>query len=188
MCPSRLDTKADQIIEAVLEIIEHDGYDAAELRRVAREAHMSLSTIYNHFPSRDALLLATVQHWMDVHVYQPIPPPDPDAPIADQFIEVLRHVFEPWREHRRMLEAFIRVREGPEGSQLQVQGFLAVQQVIHAALDHGIEPDEFQDIMLVNGHVVHSVMLQYAQGRMDADAVLPVLETTIRRLVASLGR
>lgn len=182
------DARAAQIIETVLGIIERDGYDAAELRRVARDAHVSLSTIYNHFPSRDALLLAALEHWMEVHVYRPIPAPDPAAPIADQFVGVLRHVFEPWLEHHRMLHAFLRVREGPDGSQLKVQGFLAAQPVIRAAFDQGIEPDEFQEIMLVSHHVVYSVMWQYARGRMEADAVLPVLETTVRRLVASLGR
>jgi AcrR family transcriptional regulator len=179
------DRKAAQILESVVRLIERDGYDAVELRAVARDARVSLSTIYQHFPSRDALLLATVEQWMQASVYQPLAAPSPTDSLADQLVSILRQVFEPWLDHPRMLEAFIQIREGPGGSQLEVQGYSVVQPLARAAFGEAVDADEFQEVTLVCRHVVYSVMWEYARGRMDADAIIPVLETTVRRLVAS---
>ena len=55
------------IIATVLAQIEAVGYDAVELRTIARGARVSLATIYKSFPSRDALLLAAVEQWIDPH-------------------------------------------------------------------------------------------------------------------------
>ena len=54
----------DLIIDTVLAQIGAVGYDAVELRTIAREARVSLETVYKSFPSRDALLLAAVKQWM----------------------------------------------------------------------------------------------------------------------------
>ena len=48
------------------------GFDKWQLRDVAEIAKVSLATIYKHFPSRDDLIVATVERWMDEHVYKPI--------------------------------------------------------------------------------------------------------------------
>lgn len=54
--------KRDQILEAIVTIIERDGLTAVTLDAVAAETGMSRAGLLYHFPSREALLLATHQH------------------------------------------------------------------------------------------------------------------------------
>ena len=43
----------DRILDIVVEILETEGYDAVQLREVARRARASLATIYKRYPTRD---------------------------------------------------------------------------------------------------------------------------------------
>src|SRR6266550_760079 len=49
-----------QLIEAVLELVMEDGADAVTVGAVAQRADVALRTVYNHFPSREALLEAAL--------------------------------------------------------------------------------------------------------------------------------
>ena len=50
-------------------ILETEGYDAVQLREVARRARTSLATIYKRYATRDELILAALQSWMDENRY-----------------------------------------------------------------------------------------------------------------------
>jgi len=49
-----------QLIDAVLELLMEDGADAVTVGAVAQRADVALRTVYNHFPSREALLEAAL--------------------------------------------------------------------------------------------------------------------------------
>ena len=55
---------ADAVLAIVLEIIAEDGCEAVALREVARRARVSLGTVYKWFPTRDDLIVTTLQRWM----------------------------------------------------------------------------------------------------------------------------
>jgi DNA-binding transcriptional regulator YbjK len=55
-------TRLDAILEATLTLIGERGLEAVTHRTVAREAEVSLGAISHHFPSRQALLEATLEH------------------------------------------------------------------------------------------------------------------------------
>jgi len=66
MPPSRPDRRtngstADQLIGAVLELVGEDGVDAVTVGGVAERADVALRTVYNHFPSREALFEAALE-------------------------------------------------------------------------------------------------------------------------------
>ena len=50
----------EQLINAVLQLILEDGADAVTVGAVAHRADVALRTVYNHFPSREALLEAAL--------------------------------------------------------------------------------------------------------------------------------
>jgi len=54
------DRRHDRILDIVVEILETDGYDAVQLREVAKRSRTSLTTIYKRFPTRNALILAAL--------------------------------------------------------------------------------------------------------------------------------
>jgi AcrR family transcriptional regulator len=54
----------DRIVEAAREVYREHGYDAP-LDLVAKRAGVGAGTLYRHFPSRDVLVDAVMQGWID---------------------------------------------------------------------------------------------------------------------------
>ena len=54
----------DRLIEAAREVFREQGYDAS-LDEVAKRAGVGAGTLYRHFPSRDVLMDAIMQSWVD---------------------------------------------------------------------------------------------------------------------------
>jgi AcrR family transcriptional regulator len=54
----------DRIVEVAREVFREQGYDAS-LDEVAKRAGVGPGTLYRHFPTRDALLDAIMQSWVD---------------------------------------------------------------------------------------------------------------------------
>ncbi|BEK87505.1 TetR/AcrR family transcriptional regulator [Nocardia seriolae] len=69
-----------RILHEVRTLLESDGYDAVQLREVARRARVSLTTIYKLFPTRDELLISAIERWMEENTYLPMEPPPPANP------------------------------------------------------------------------------------------------------------
>jgi len=59
----------DRILDIVVELLETEGYDAVQLREVARRARTSLATIYKRYGTRDELILAALDCWMEENRY-----------------------------------------------------------------------------------------------------------------------
>ncbi len=54
----------DRLIEVAREVFREQGYDAS-LDEVAKRAGVGAGTLYRHFPSREVLLDAIMQSWVD---------------------------------------------------------------------------------------------------------------------------
>jgi AcrR family transcriptional regulator len=54
----------DRIVEVAREVFRERGYDAP-LDDIAKRAGVGAGTLYRHFPTRDALLDAIMQSWVD---------------------------------------------------------------------------------------------------------------------------
>ena len=54
----------DRIVEVAREVFREKGYDAP-LDDIAKKAGVGAGTLYRHFPTRDALLDAIMQSWVD---------------------------------------------------------------------------------------------------------------------------
>ncbi|MEV6336701.1 TetR family transcriptional regulator [Nocardia vinacea] len=170
-----------KIIKAVLALLQSDGYDAVQLREVARRAHVSLATVYKLFPTRDALIIAAVHEWMATNSYPDIAPPTPEESIGEGMIRILRHVFEPWERNPTMLEAFYRASSAPGGARLSVDGFAAVLPVAAQILD-GTDPEYIEDLRLILPNMVYALIGRVADKTLGVDEILPILERTVRRL------
>jgi AcrR family transcriptional regulator len=106
----------DRILDIVVELIETEGYDAVQLREVARRARTSLATIYKRYGTRDELILAALNCWMEENRYAGLTKPhDPGESIYIGVMRVLRTIFEPWEQHPAMLKAYFRARTAPGG-------------------------------------------------------------------------
>src|SRR4029078_9894047 len=99
----------DPILATVVDLLETEGYDAVQLREVARRARTSLATIYKRYGTRDELILAALDAWMEETRCSGLPKPqDTDESIYLGLMRVLRTIFEPWERHPAMLKAYFR--------------------------------------------------------------------------------
>jgi AcrR family transcriptional regulator len=178
-----LDPTRTSILDVTLELLESHGDEALQLRDVAKQARVSLSTVYKHFPSRDELVVAALERWMDAHVYRSMPAADPTKPLADLLVEGFRHLFEPWLAHPTMLTAFLRASLLPGGDRLGQQGTAAAGPAI-ASYFQGYDPQLARDVGTVLGHLTSGLLGQFAAGRADVAEIIGVYEVAVRRLTA----
>jgi AcrR family transcriptional regulator len=169
------------IVAVVQDLLESDGYDAVQLRDVARRARVSLATIYRLFSSRDELIVTAIERWMSTHSYAELELPAPDESVYDGLMRGLRYVFEPWERNPRMLEAYHRARTGPGGRRLDEQGMRAIQPNADALLANA-DPEYVRDVTMVLKNVAYAVVGRFAAGTLDITAILPTLERAVFRL------
>jgi AcrR family transcriptional regulator len=178
---------AERVLPVVIGMLEVGGPDAVLVREVARQARVSLREIYNQFGSRDELIVAAVEQWMDERVYQPLLEPAADAPLFDTLVLHFRRIFEPWEQQPRMLEAFVYARSTPCGERLSEQGHKAAEPVAFALLSD-VDPALAEDVMIITSSVVYALMGQVAAGQRSGDEIMPIIERVLRRLTADTGR
>jgi len=174
----------DAIVAVVQDLLESDGYDAVQLREVARRARVSLATIYRLFSSRDALIVTSIERWMSTNSYAELAPPAADESLYDGLMRGLRYVFEPWERNPRMLEAYHHARTGPGGKRLDRQGMQAIMPNAAALLEHA-DPEYAHDLDLILRNMAYAVIGRFAAGTLDITAILPTLERAVFRLTAN---
>ncbi|MFC4372928.1 TetR family transcriptional regulator [Nocardia halotolerans] len=178
---------ARKITDATLSLLESQGYQAVQLRAVARLAQVSLTTVYKRYPTRDDLVLAAVAQWMATNTYTELGPPRAGESLADVLKRVIRYVFEPWERNPRMLAAYYHARSGPGGQRLDAQGFAAVLPVV-STMFAGLDEDYAADLALVLTNMVYALLGRFAHGDLQIAEIVPALDRVIARLTADNAR
>ncbi len=174
---------AERIIGSVIEIIQSEGYDAVQLRSVAKRARVSLATIYARYSSRDELVLAAVESWMAENSYVELAPPHPDETLAEGMMRLIRAVFQPWEHSPQMARAFYHARASPDGQRLDRQGFEAVLPATAHLLD-GLDRDYVTDLALVMINICYAMVGRLVEGSADVAEVLSSMERVARRMTS----
>ncbi|MGB9304620.1 MAG: TetR family transcriptional regulator [Mycobacterium sp.] len=179
----------DRLLDIVVDILESDGYDAVQLREVARRARTSLSTIYKRYPTRDALILAALERWMDENRYAALATqtPDPDESLYEGLMRVFRTIFEPWERHPDMLRAYYRARSAPGGQWLVSKGLDAVIPAAMAVLGDA-EPDLVAELPPIVSHLTYGLVARFAAGELAITEILPTLDRALYRLTLGYER
>jgi TetR/AcrR family transcriptional regulator of autoinduction and epiphytic fitness len=82
------DQKREAILEAAARAFREDGYYETTMDAEAERAGVSKRTVYNHFPSKDALFdVVTEAMWSHLQPSDE-PPPLPDAPVGERLTEL----------------------------------------------------------------------------------------------------
>jgi len=87
---AQLDAKRAEILAAAAAVFAEEGYDATSMDRVAERAGASKRTVYNHFGSKEALLLSVVEELLEGHLASRNVSFDPERPLEDQLREFAR--------------------------------------------------------------------------------------------------
>jgi len=172
----------DRILDIVVDLLETEGYDAVQLREVARRARTSLATIYKRYGTRDELILAALDCWMEENRYAGLTKPHAtDESLYLGLMRVLRTIFEPWERHPAMLKAYFRARSGPSGDKLIRRGFDAVvPAVMEVAAD--ADPEFIRDAEAILTNVVYGLLGRFAAGEIAITDIVPSVDRTVQYL------
>jgi AcrR family transcriptional regulator len=176
--------QVDPIIEIVVDLLDTEGYEAVQLREVARRARVSLATIYKRYPTRDELIVAALEWWMETNRYAGLAAPTTFTPGSSVYLDLMtmfRTIFEPWEQHPLMLRSYFRARSGPGGKRLIQRGLDAVLPVARAALAQ-LDPEFAQDLELILTGVVFGFLGRFTEGEIDVTEIVPGIERAVFRL------
>jgi TetR/AcrR family transcriptional regulator, cholesterol catabolism regulator len=176
------DARADAILDVVVDLLETEGYEAVQVRAVARRARISLTTLYQRFGTLDQLILAALERWMQANAYAELTMPEPDETPYEILVRIMRTVFEPWLKNPRMLEAYHHARSRPGGEQLVIQGMGVVMPIVHEVLPHA-DPEYLRDAEMIHSHVTRAAIARFAEGEIAITDILPLLERALFRLM-----
>jgi AcrR family transcriptional regulator len=177
----------DPIIEIVVELLDTHGYEAVQLREVARRARVSLATIYKRYATRDELIAAALESWMDTNRYANLPSPATGASgesLYRNLMQVLRTIFEPWEQHPTMLRSYFRARSGPGGDRLIQRGVDAVVPIAKSILAQ-VDSAYAKDLELILTGVIFGFLGRFAQGEIEVTEIVPGVERAVFWLTAA---
>jgi len=88
--PQRLtERKRAAVIEAAIDEFRASGYEATSMDRIASRANVSKRTVYNHFPSKEALFAAILERLWDSSAAGETPRYRADQPLRPQLLALL---------------------------------------------------------------------------------------------------
>lgn len=172
------DSESDRLLDVVVDILETEGYDAVQLREVARRAHTSLATIYKRYPTRDDLILGALEHWSQQHRYADLPTAAPGASLYESLMHLFRTIFEPWESHSGMLAAYFRVRSSPNGQKLFRFGLDVVKPAAREIFA-GVDAEYVADVNDIISSVIYGLLGRYCAGEIAVTEILPILDRTV---------
>ncbi len=169
----------DRIHRAVVDLLEAEGYDALQVREVARRARVSLTKIYKLYGTRDELICAALEVWMRENRYAGLEVrAHGEESLYGGLMRVLRRIFEPWERHPALLAAYSRARSAPGGDTLVRRGFEAVVPAAMAVLD-GVDSDFVDDLDTIVSSLVHGLLGRFARGEIEVSQIVPALDRTV---------
>jgi AcrR family transcriptional regulator len=105
----RVAARDTAILDATQQLLEELGYDRLRIQDVADRAHAGLATIYRRWPTKQALVIATMGR------KAPEMPPESDDPHADLHALLHKAVADLWGPRSHLLAGFLTsLRTDPE--------------------------------------------------------------------------
>jgi AcrR family transcriptional regulator len=163
-------------IEATRALAAEGGYDSVQMRDVVRMSGLSSATIYRHFSSKDHLLAATHQDWIESLERSPAAKPR-GADAAERVGAILGDTCKAMGRNPRLAEALIHALGSSDPGVKDCHR--ETNRIMHgmfreAVGDEVADADEF--IRLI-GVAWEGALFSWAFGRMSMDDV----ERTVRR-------
>jgi AcrR family transcriptional regulator len=180
-----------QILEAALAVFSRDGFHAARVESIAREAGLAKGTIYLYFPTKDALLSAAVERFSLLPALSDLTGTLADEP-PERAIPALCAAL--WARLRERVPAIaVLLQEGaarPENRRLFVERVLLPgNRLIAAYLDRCIERGALRPMdTFVAGRTLLGGLLTFllSQEVLGAAALQPIADEAIVATVSEL--
>ena len=178
----------DAIVDATARVLVRDGYDALSTNRVAREAGVSVGSLYQYFPGKEALVAAVMERHasrLQEHIAARMADAPPGATAEEVATELIRAMLgaqmaEP-RLHRALVEQVPRIGALRRLHEL----FGNYERLVEAWLEQHAERIEVKDARLAAFVLVSAVEGLVNRATLDRPDLLAAggLEEQILRLV-----
>lgn len=87
--PADQSVSREEIIWAAADVLRRSGYDATTMKDIAAEVNLTAASLYHHFPSKDALLLAVLEAGLEYVIDQIEPIVDSNKPSDQKLREMI---------------------------------------------------------------------------------------------------
>jgi AcrR family transcriptional regulator len=139
--------RRDDIVEAATQLFARDGYHAVGMRAIAEAVGIRSSSLYHHFPSKQALLAAIARDYSHAFITEHLPILQGEGAPDERLRRVLRNQIIYFWHHRLQREVGLRglrdLKADDPDSHRQIQADLrtyqhAVTDLIQEGVDAGI--------------------------------------------------
>jgi AcrR family transcriptional regulator len=176
--------RRERVIAAACDLASEGGYDAVQMRDVAREADVALGTLYRYFPSKDHLLIAALAEQVSTLQPRLAQKPPRGTSAADRVVDVLRRASRALEREPRLTAALVNALSSADPSvaeaKKEVNDILAL--VIADAVDHDALAQS-EDVVRVLGHVWFAALVSWVGGMAPTGQMGDDLEITARLIL-----
>ena len=140
---SRCEQKAQTysvILAVAREIFIEKGYEAANIREIARSAGVSLGTIHAHFKSKKGLLLSCFQKQLEDAMGQGFLSLEREAPLVEQLCHLAGSLYRAYSQYPALSRAMFLQSlfpEEPASDPLLDEFLLAIAEIYRRAMERG---------------------------------------------------
>jgi len=176
--------RRERVIAAACDLASEGGYEAVQMRDVAREADVALGTLYRYFPSKDHLLIAALAEQVATLQRRLAQKPPRGTSAADRVVDVLRRASRALEREPRLTAALVTALSSADPSvaeaKQEVNDILA--SVIADAVDHDALAQS-EDVVRVLGHVWFAALVSWVGGMAPTGQMGDDLEITARLIL-----
>lgn len=181
----RGDPRYQRLMAATRRAARH-GYDAVSMRALAREARLSMTTVYQFCGSKDHLIAEAHLEWMEGFRSQLLRRPPRGKTAASRVRTYIRQITDAW-EHQPVLTMTLQraiYSVDPGVREVRAATGDAYRAIMDTAIGDADIPQRAMVIEII-GHVIDSVTYGWVCGTYDATEGRRILERTVDTLLAS---
>ena len=108
------ETRRAQFVDSALEVFAAQGFDGTSVKDLAEAAGATQGLLYHYFPSKEALLEATLERHYFLPELRRIAAPESDRPAAEVLLELARGFARVLDAHRSVVQLML--REAPSNA------------------------------------------------------------------------
>jgi AcrR family transcriptional regulator len=161
--------RRERVIRAALDLGVEGGYDAVQMRDVATRADVALGTIYRYFPSKDALLLGVMVHWLGDLEQRVTRRPPAGATTVERIMDVLERALRSMDRQPMLTTAVIGAMTSGEPASVDAIGEVTstMARIMRSAFPDDVDPAVEASAAKALGHVWWSATISWANGMGD---------------------
>ncbi len=173
-----------RIVAAVIDLAERGGYDAVQMRDVARRANVALGTLYRYFPSKDQLLASVWIDWSHEIEAEILRQQLRGETAAERIMDFVRRVTTTLELEPMLASALVKSLLAPdvgaEESRQEMRAMLG--RVIDEQLSE-MPTGTRVDIRDIIGQVFYANIVLWVNGRMPVERLYENMTTACRLLL-----